>query len=68
MKKFSFAIDSMVANTDYTYLEAILEYCKDTGLELEVAATLISSNLKIKIESQAMELNLLKEKTNKLPI
>lgn len=68
MKKFSFAIDSMVANTDYTYLEAILEYCKDTGLELEVAATLINSNLKIKIESQAMELNLLKEKTNKLPI
>jgi len=68
MKRFSFAIDSMVANTDYTYLEAILEYCKDTGLELEVAATLINSNLKIKIESQAMELNLLKEKTNKLPI
>ena len=68
MKKFSFAIDSMVANTDYTYLEAIVEYCKDTGLEIEVAATLINSNLKTKIEGQAMDLNLLKEKSSKLPI
>jgi hypothetical protein len=68
MKKFSFAIDSMVANTDYTYLEAIIEYCKDTGLEIEVAATLINSNLKTKIEGQAMDLNLLKEKASKLPI
>jgi hypothetical protein len=68
MKKFSFAIDSMVANTDYTYLEAIVEYCKDTGLEIEVAATLINSNLKTKIEGQAMDLNLLKEKASKLPI
>jgi hypothetical protein len=68
MKKFSFAIDSMVANTDFTYLEAIVEYCKTTGLEIEVAASLVNSNLKTKIESQAMELNLLKEKTNKLPI
>jgi hypothetical protein len=68
MKKFSFAIDSLVANTDYTYLEAIVQYCKETGLEIEVAATLINANLKIKIESQAMELNMLKEKCNKLPI
>jgi hypothetical protein len=68
MKKFSFAIDSMVANTDYTYLEAIIEYCKDTGLEIEVAATLINSNLKTKSEGQAMDLNLLKEKASKLPI
>lgn len=68
MKKFSFAIDSLVANTDYTYLEAIVEYCKTTGLEIEVAASLINTNLKTKIEGQAMELNLLKEKTNKLPI
>jgi hypothetical protein len=68
MKKFSFAIDSMVANTDYTYLEAIVEYCKDTGLEIEVAATLVNSNLKSKIEGQAMDLNLLKEKASKLPI
>ena len=68
MKKFAFTIDSMVANTDYTYLEAIVEYCKTTGLEIEVAASLINSTLKTKIESQAMERNLLKTKTARLPL
>ena len=68
MKKFAFAIDSKVANTDYTYLEAIIEYCKETGLEIEVAASLINSSLKTKIESQAMEQNMLKIKTSRLPI
>lgn len=68
MKKFSLAIERFVANTEYTYLEAIVEYCKETGLEIEVAATLITSNLKSKIEEQAMSLNLLKEKGSRLPI
>jgi putative aminopeptidase FrvX len=68
MKKFAFAIDSMVANTQYTYLEAIVHYCKQTGLEIEMAASLINSSLKTKIESQAMENNMLKVKSSKLPI
>ena len=58
----------MVSNTDYNYIEAIVEYCKDTGLEIEVAATLITSNLKGKIEEDAMNLNLLKVKGSRLPI
>ena len=69
MKKFAFAIDSLVANTDYTYLEAIIQYCKETGMEVEVAATLINNALKTKIECQAMDNNQLKVKsTSKLPI
>jgi hypothetical protein len=68
MKKFAFAIDSLVANTDYSYIEAIVEYCKQTGLEIEMAATLINSALKKKIESDAMDRNLLKVKSAKLPI
>jgi putative aminopeptidase FrvX len=67
-KKFAFAIDSMVANTDYNYIEAILQYCKETGLEIEVAASLINKNLKKKIESDAMDNNLLKDKSARLPI
>jgi len=47
MKKFSLAIEGMVSNTDYNYIEAIVEYCKTTGLEIEVAATLITSNLNV---------------------
>ena len=68
MKKFAMAIEGLVANTDYTYLEAIVEYCKDTELEIEVAASLINANLKSKIEIQASDLNLLKVKNSKLPI
>jgi hypothetical protein len=69
-KRFAFEIDSLVANTDYNYIEAILEYCKRTGLEVEVAAKLINKNLKKRIESDAMDKNLLKVnvKSAKLPL
>jgi putative aminopeptidase FrvX len=67
-KKFAFAIDSLVANTDYNYIEAIVEYCKQSGLEIEMAAKLINKTLKKKIESDAMNNNLLKVKNSKLPI
>ena len=66
--KFSKEIEILVAETDYTYLEAIVEHCKKTGLEIEVAATLINSNLKSKIENVALDNNMLKEKGARLPI
>jgi hypothetical protein len=68
MAKFAKAIETLVASTDYNYIEAILDYCKSTGLEIEVAATLINSNLKSKIEANAMDNNMLKEKGSRLPI
>jgi hypothetical protein len=68
MLNFAKAIDALVANTDYNYIEAIVEYCKTTGLEIEVAATLINSNLKSKIELDAMSNNMLKVKGSRLPI
>jgi len=68
MVKFARAIDGMVANTDFNYIEAIVEYCRQTGLEIEVAATLVNSNLKSKLAINAMDLNLLKEKGSRLPI
>jgi hypothetical protein len=48
-------------------MDAICHHCKETGLEIEVAATLISSALKAEIKEEAQDLNLLK-KTSKLPI
>lgn len=68
MRKFALAIEGMVANTDYTYIEAIIEYCKKTGLEVEVAATLVNSTLKAKMQVQAEKANLLKVKNSRLPI
>jgi hypothetical protein len=49
-------------------LEAICEYCKETGLEIEVAATLVNPNLKSKMQEQAEKYNLIKGKSNRLPI
>jgi len=68
MAKFAKSIEEYVAKTNYNYIEAIVEYCKTTGLEIEVAATLINSNLKSKIENVALDNNMLKEKGARLPI
>lgn len=68
MAKFAKAIDSLVSQTDYNYIEAIVEYCKTTGLEIEMAASLINANLKSKIENDALDNNMLKEKSARLPL
>jgi phytoene/squalene synthetase len=68
MAKFAKAIESMVSRTDYNYIEAIVEYCKESGLEIEMAASLINANLKSKIEANAMDNNMMKEKGSRLPI
>ena len=68
MKSFALAIERIVANTNFNYIEAIIEHCRVTGLEVDVAASLINSNLKSKIENDAMDLNLLKIKGARLPI
>jgi hypothetical protein len=68
MVKFAKAIETMVAESDYTYIEAIVEYCNETGLEIEVAASLCNSNLKSKLENDAMDNNMLKVKSSRLPI
>ena len=68
MAKFAKSIEDFVIKTNYNYIDAIVEYCKVTGLEIEVAATLINSNLKSKIENVALDNNMLKEKVARLPI
>ena len=68
MAKFAKEIHDLVTRTDYNYIEAIAAYCKETGLEIEVAATLCNANLKARIESDAMDNNMLKDKGNRLPI
>ena len=68
MAKFAKSIESLVANTDYNYIEAIIEHCKTTGLEIEVAASLCNANLKAKLENDAMDNNMLKVKSSRLPL
>ena len=68
IKTFSIMIEKLASELNCNRMDAILEHCKDTGLEIEVAATLINANLKAKIENDAMDHNMLKEKGSRLPI
>lgn len=67
MAQFAKTIEKIVASTGMNYIDAIVEHCSKTGLEVEMAASLINSNLKAKLEGNAMDLNLL-PKSAKLPI
>ncbi len=67
IKKFSMMVEQMVTDKRIGYMDAICHHCKETGLEIEVAATLISPALKSKIKEEAQDNNLLK-KTSRLPI
>jgi hypothetical protein len=67
IKKFSMMIENLVVENRLGYMDAICHHCKETGLEIEVAATLISPALKAKIKEEAQDNNLLK-KTSRLPI
>ena len=49
-------------------MDAVLMYCEETGLEVEIAAKLVSGPLKSKIQLEAEELHFLpKSNTTKLP-
>ena len=67
MFKFQQEIENLVAGTDYNYMEAIVEYCNQTGMEIELASTLVNKDLKAKIAIDAENLNML-PKAARLPI
>jgi thymidine kinase len=67
IKEFSMMVEKLATDEHLTLMDAICHHCKETGLEIEVAATMISSALKAKIREEAQDLNLLK-KSSKLPI
>ena len=67
VKEFSMLIEQMSIDKRLGLMDAICHYCKETGLEIEVAATLVSSALKAKLKEEAQDLNLLK-KSSRLPI
>lgn len=66
---FSLNIETIVKEKKVTYMDAILLYCDNTGLEIELASKLVSGALKSKIKVEAEELHFLpRSNTNKLPI
>ena len=60
-------IEEVVKKTEISYLDAVLEYANNAGLEPEAMAKMLNQSIKDKIEVEAQNLNMLK-KTAKLPI
>ena len=69
MLNFSLDIEEIVYMKDISYMDAIIEYCEQNEVEIEVAASLISNNLKSKIQLEAEDLNFLpRSNTTRLPL
>ena len=67
ISEFSNKILEMAEESNLSIMDSIVGYCEQTGMEIDVASTLISSALKAKLRDEAQELNLLK-KSAKLPL
>jgi len=60
--KFAQEIENLVyANEDMNYIDAIVYFCEQNGIDVESVPKLISKPLKEKIKYEAMELNFLKK-------
>ena len=66
---FAEAIEQLVLSTEMNYIDAIVQYCDDNGIEIESVSRLMSKPLKEKVKYDATELNYLKKTTRgKLPL
>ena len=66
---FSVMIDELAEILRLSRMDTIINHCEQTGMEIELASSLISTALKAKIREEAEELNLLKDSNkSKLPL
>ena len=61
-KEFSLKIESIVRNKRVTYMDAIIDYCKENDIDVGTVNPLVNKSLKEKIKEEALNLRLLKEK------
>ena len=66
--KFALIIEDIVKTKRISYIDAILEYCKDNEIDPSNTKSMINKTLKEKIAYEAQSLNMLKEKVAKLPL
>jgi len=71
-KEFSLKIESISKQKRCSYMDAILEFCKENDLDPSTVGNLVSKSLKEKIKAEAIDLKLLKGSASmpqgKLPI
>ena len=61
-------LDKMVRDKEMTYMDAILQYTNDVDCEVEMVAKMLNKQIKDKIEAEAYELNMMKDRSSKLPL
>ena len=66
--KFALLIEDIVKTKRISYIDAVVLYCEKHNIDPSTTKTMINKNLKEKIAYEAQGLNMLKEKTAKLPI
>ena len=67
--KFAMEIETIVANENMNYIDAICYYCEINNLEIESVTKLVSKPLKEKLKYDAQELNFMKKTSRaKLPL
>jgi argonaute-like protein implicated in RNA metabolism and viral defense len=66
-RTFSAIIEEIVKTKKIGYMDAVLLHCEETSFEVELAATLLTTPIKSKINDEAQAANMIK-KVNKLPI
>lgn len=67
ISEFSMKILEMAEQENCTIMDAIVSLCEKTGMEIDVASSLVSTSLKSKLREEAESLNMLK-KSSKLPL
>ena len=66
--KFALLIENIVKDKKVSYMEAVVLYCEENGIDPSNIKPLVNKHLKEKIAYEAQSLNMLKDKTAKLPI
>ena len=57
--KFTFAIEKIRKDIEMSYIDSIIYYCDEHDIELSIVDSLVTPNLKEKLEAEAVELNFL---------
>jgi len=65
--EFSQHIEKKAHKTNSSLIDILVEYCVKQEIEIESVKKLVTPSLKEKIKVEAESLNLMKEKTGKLP-
>ena len=63
--EFDMHINERVKNDGIGYIDAVINFCGEEGIDIESVSPLIGQNLKDKIRIEAEENNLMKVKTER---